>query len=183
MERVHGSYDPPREVEEMGVCRLVGPGWIGLSPDAITVGGAIVNRPLPFPARPIAVGVGLGGSALALALGMVDQIMPFVAAISVGLFAFAVFHERETAAPMRPVPWSRVDRILQFPREPERFVVLFEGEPGLPETIYFTPSEGPEAFLAAVRAAAPASVHVDTEAALQAEQDRAAEPEEPEEES
>lgn len=170
MERFQGEYDPPHEVHEMRVARLVGAGWLSVATEGIAIGGTLVDRPAPFDTRPYAVGVVLLGFALSIVTGAYNQILPVAITVGGALYGLAVWLEREVPLLQTVVPWGRIERIVQYPRDPERLAILVDGGRELPGTVYFTALDGPDPVLAAIRAARP-ELEIDTESAALAAQE------------
>lgn len=171
MKKMSGLYDPPHEVDEMKICRLVGPGWLGVAPDGLTLGGTLVDRPVHVPFRLIGVLALLAGLAATVVTGAVDTIMPPTVVVVMSAIGLGAWSERAIVAPHRLIPWSKVERVVRYPMDPDRFAVLLEPLPDWPETVYFNATEGPEALLAALREAAP-GLHIETEAAEAAIEER-----------
>jgi hypothetical protein len=182
MQRITGTFEPPHDIAGLRLYRLVGPGCLDVSTLGLGASGMAVDRPVRYNARVASVAVILGGSLLAIATGLVGQIMPVVTVAGALLWLWQSWKEAEKRLLRWTVPWPGVEHILQIPQQPDRFAVILAANPAHPETLYFTPTDGPEALLSALREHAPAAVPVETAAAAQAALDEAAAEERPEEE-
>ncbi len=164
MQRITGTFEPPRDIEGLRLYRLLGPGCLDISTLGIGVSGTAVDRPVRFDARLVAVGLILGGSILAIGLGRTGQIMPVAVVSAMLLWMWQSWKEAEKIVLRWTVPWPSVESIVQLPQHPDRFAVILSGDAAHPETVYFTPTNGPDELLQALREHAP-NVRVDTEAA------------------
>ena len=155
----------------MHICRLSGGSWLGVDAGGLTLSGTLHDAPAPFNARVAGVALlGVGG-ALALITGLIDLLMPPAVCGAIGFIGYGYYLDAPKALAPTRVPWSQVERVVQYPRDPSRFAFLLEAGPGLPSAVYFTPLD--DDFLGRLRAAAP-DLHIDTAAALQAWADAAA---------
>lgn len=166
-------FEAPRDIEGLRLYRLTGSGCLDIGPDGIGASGTAVDRPVPFNGRFAGVAVIAGGAVLALATDRVGQVMPVATVSGLLLYLWHAWKEAEKTLLRWTVPWSRAEHLMQIPQHPDRFAVLCAPDPEHPETLYFTPEDGPEALLAAIREYAPPSFTIETEAAAQAADDEA----------
>ncbi len=172
MERFQGEYDPPLEIHDMRVPRLVGPGWLSFGAEGLAIGGTFVDRPPPFNTRPVGVAIIAIGTLAAVLLGRWDQLMPIAIFGGLAVFGLSFWLEREVPLLQTLIPWPKVERVIQYPKDPDRLAILLDVGKDLPSTVYFTPLEGPAPVLDAMRAARP-ELEIDTESARLAAEDAA----------
>src|SRR5687768_16240415 len=129
--RFLGEYHPPKELAELGLSRMSGPGWLEVGEDGVALSGKIIDFKSKVPLRAIALGLAFVGIPLALGTGLIDEIMPIVTIGSVGLFSWAYVKERMGVSGTWTLSWMRIERVVQMPFDDRVFGFVVR-EPELP---------------------------------------------------
>jgi hypothetical protein len=151
----------------MSVARVAGRGAVDVTPGGLVVEGRILGAESAIPWW-ASLGVLAVGLLVARLVPNAERVLTPATVLVVGGILWFRYRAEFGMAGAFTVPWSDVEHVVRMPSAPGVVAVVLSrplAGPGTPEQIFFGPTEGPETFLAALRAAAPAHLTWDTESA------------------